>query len=491
MVTRSCLILSKNIFTKNLKKSNLPLLSIKTILKLWKKVNNIKDKYNYLEILFFFISTNIQDICFIINITVKEVNDIINIFYKSQKQYFVLINNFNKYRKKKAKIYNYHDLNYDRIESSSISNNVFNLYYNRFIYRFTRHDFIKIIYSGIFNYSETYSSNNLEYEITITYNPIKNPYTNIPIKKSDLYNFYNFLYYNNHNIPNILKLWYYYDFDVNHLYVNNLTYIIYNTFKIYVRNLNNSKKQEYIKHIIKIISTFLFRYVDIFQLKRNIQNKILDKNTDNIDIFYNNNQDNNLSHIDCYLDCNLKNDINNIYATHSIYDKYICYYLLLVYYSKTNNAKAGLYYKFRLVFEILEDKNIDFLKNYLNCSKLKLSIIVIIQSIINEIYYREYMDILSRDSLNYQTVLYNVHYINSILENLYNNINQQTEYLNTYGITVSEVIVQESKNIIYKYLQYILDNYYVYYSVYYKFIIMLPFLLTSLNCILIIYNLLY
>lgn len=103
MVTRSCLILSKNIFTKNLKKSNLPLLSINTILKLWKKVNNIKDKYNYLEILYFFISTNIQDICGVINITVKEVNDIINIFYKSQKQYFVLINNFNKYRKKKGK----------------------------------------------------------------------------------------------------------------------------------------------------------------------------------------------------------------------------------------------------------------------------------------------------------------------------------------------------------------------------------------------------
>ena len=92
-----------------------------------------------------------------------------------------------------AIIYNDYDLLYNKLD-----NNTFNILIDKFIYKFTYNDFIKIIINNLFNYKlftselDIYLSRS---NSNFLVNPleIKNPYTNIIFNKNILYNFYFFV----------------------------------------------------------------------------------------------------------------------------------------------------------------------------------------------------------------------------------------------------------------------------------------------------------
>jgi len=438
----------KKILKTQIASSNIPLYIKSINYKLIKRIKDTNDKFNYLK--------------FIISQEKLLYNFVEILFYKSQHTYLTLLNYIKIYRIRKAKIYNLYDLNYEKIDTNQI---VFNIYYNRFIYKFTKYDFINIINFGIFNYQDIINNTDINntdintelenFEIILQYNPIKNPYTNLVLDKAIFYNFYNHLRFNNQSIPLILHLMYKYDFNIYNLYIDNSNYIISETFKIYTKNLNKQIKEKYIRHIVKLTSVFLFKYVNITHLKYNITTQILDDNKDKFITIYN---------------------INS-----TIYNKYIYYFLITLYYNKLGNLRSSLLYKFRLVFEIIADENINFLKNYLKYQNTNISILLIMKNNINLIFDNE----ITGQEINLNNnFIYNPININNYINKLFNEIYNHQEFLNKYGIYLDISIIILCKNYVYTIIYKFLNKYYIYYKTYYEIIILIPIILSFLNIML-------
>ena len=133
----------------------------------------------------------------------KENGTIINIFNKSQKIYYIVKKFINNLKKINAKLYNNEDLFGNELNNI----NTFNIYIDKFIYKFTYYDLIKIIKNSLFNYKTDYNENNITNSFCSPLE-IKNPYTNIVLNKNILYNFYLFCKNNKYKITTELDLYY-------------------------------------------------------------------------------------------------------------------------------------------------------------------------------------------------------------------------------------------------------------------------------------------
>lgn len=158
---------------------------------------------------FDFLSKNLDNI--FLDEECKE--DFLNTFCKIQKVY----NGFRRfgylYRLKKAKVQVNTDLYMNTLNENS--KNVFVLYQNKNKYLFAIHDLIKIIKNSICN-SEYFYSKSMT---------CKNPYNNIVINKSSLYNIYFFMRFKFYIIPDYFQLFFLANFDIS-LFERENEYII-------------------------------------------------------------------------------------------------------------------------------------------------------------------------------------------------------------------------------------------------------------------------
>lgn len=179
-------------------------------------INSIKDNknYNFFNILvlcifiqktysiqnkYIFFDETIQNS--FINADIK--NEFLNLFSLFQKTY----NSFSKlatlYKYKKAKIIIEYDLCLNPIKENG--KNIFSLMQNNNKYLFNINDLIKIIHNSIANTSHFFN-NPL---------PIKNPYNNVLINKSTLYNIYFYIRKNTLLNPDLLFYFFKTNFNIN------------------------------------------------------------------------------------------------------------------------------------------------------------------------------------------------------------------------------------------------------------------------------------
>ena len=75
----------------------------------------------------------------------------------------------------------------------------------------------------------------------VLFNHIKNPYTNIPFCKSNLFNIYHTIKRSNHNVPKIFYFLYDVEFNYSKFYSKHKTYIMTQTLKCQFENLMPEK----------------------------------------------------------------------------------------------------------------------------------------------------------------------------------------------------------------------------------------------------------
>ena len=250
----------------------------------------------------------------------------VNIFIRSQKIYNLVREFCNKLKYRCAKIYNNEDLLGNEIDNKL----TFNTYIDKFIYKFTYEDLIKIIKNGLLNYD----SENAGAMITnnfLTPLEIKNPYTNIPFKKHILYNFYMYSKNHKYKIPTYYQMYYESNFELKDLFLLHENYLTLNSIKNYTNSLDNETKYNYLLKSNIIFCDFLTKHFDkivIRYLCAVFKNK-----------FYN-------------LDLSVLSDN---------YNEIIFNYLSLIYYYKCNNSKNFVGYKIKLVMGYLYHKKISFI----------------------------------------------------------------------------------------------------------------------------------
>ena len=360
------------ILTFNILDSDLEINKVKE-LNLTSKIINLFTKYKYYKYK-----------CFL-----GEKNQA-NIFIRSQKIYTLVTIFCNKLKYNCAKIYNKEDLLGNDLDNKL----TFNIYIDKFIYKFTYDDLIKIIKNSLLNYN----SNNIRSNITnitnnfLTLLEIKNPYTNIPLKKHILYNF--FIYCNNYKykIPTYYYLYYKSNFDLKDLFLLHENYLTLNSIKNYINSLDNEIKYNYLLKSNIIFCDFLTKHIDketIRYLCKLYKNKFL-----NLDLSI------------------LDNNFNEI----------IFNYLCLIYYYKCNNSKNFVNYKIKIVMSYLYNKKILFIDDKL-FSNLTTSIII--EKINNKI------ELIILKELDDYNIIYN---IDTIL-----NYQRNNDIINTYTETQSEL----------------------------------------------------
>jgi hypothetical protein len=278
-------------------------------LKLTEKIVDLYTKYKYYKYK-----------CFL-----NHKNEV-DIFIRSQKIYNLVRAFCNKLKYRCAKIYNNEDLLGNEIDNKL----TFNTYIDKFIYKFTYEDLIKIIKNGLLNYD----SENAGAMITnnfLTPLEIKNPYTNIPFKKHILYNFYMYSKNHKYKIPTYYQMYYELNFELKDLFLLHENYLTLNSIKNYTNSLDNETKYNYLLKSNIIFCDFLTKHFDkivIRYLCAVFKNK-----------FYN-------------LDLSVLSDN---------YNEIIFNYLCLIYYYKCNNSKNFVGYKIKLVMGFLYHKKISFI----------------------------------------------------------------------------------------------------------------------------------
>jgi hypothetical protein len=136
----------------------------------------------------------------------QEYKDNFNeLFYKFQKYYWVFSKLAHIYRYKKAKVIINSDLCMNTINEGD--KYVFTLLQNKNKYLFNIHELIKIINSSL-------SHDNYYFIEPL---PIKNPYNNIILNKSSLYNIYFFIRFNTLLSPDLFFYYFNVNFDINQL----------------------------------------------------------------------------------------------------------------------------------------------------------------------------------------------------------------------------------------------------------------------------------
>jgi len=113
------------------------------------------------------------------NETARE--ELFAVFHRIQQTYFVWIRFIKRCKHKMGSLYNNHDLLMNPL--SRTQHNVIEIYHCNKVYLFAAADLINIMNRSL-THSPYFFSNPL---------PIKNPYNNIPFRKSDLYNIYFFI----------------------------------------------------------------------------------------------------------------------------------------------------------------------------------------------------------------------------------------------------------------------------------------------------------
>jgi len=354
-----------NIIALNIKNSNLIKYKEKE-LKLTSKIINLYTKFKYFEV-------NYK--------TFLNNENIVNIFYKSQKIYNLVTLFCNKLKIRSAKIYNSEDLLGNEL------NNIlsFNILIDKFIYKFSYKDLIKIITTNLLNFQQETTRRNITNNFS-TPLEIKNPYTNIPFKKYILYNFYIFCKNNNYKIPIIFQLYYESNFRIKDLFILHENYITLKSIKKYIVSADNQEKYNYLLKSSIIFCDFLTTYFD----KREIK----------------------------YLCAVFKNKIFNLDLSfiNNNFDEIIYYYLVLIYYDSSNNSKFFLCYKMKLIITILFNKKIYFIDNNDTISTIKINDI---HKIINE----NLEIIIIREINNYRLI----NNLDIILQNQRNNEEPEEE----------------------------------------------------------------
>jgi len=90
---------------------------------------------------------------------------LLKLFEESQKIFFILNYNINKYKTSFFISNNKYDLNYDEILFNN--DKVYKLYYNKVTYNFTINDIIMLIKHNIYNYEELNNANNKPLSISL------------------------------------------------------------------------------------------------------------------------------------------------------------------------------------------------------------------------------------------------------------------------------------------------------------------------------------
>lgn len=298
----------------NIIDSNLEINKVKE-LKLTSKIVDTYTKYKYYKYK-----------CFLKN------KNIVDIFIRTQKIFNLVIKFCNNLKYRCAKIYNNEDL----LGNELYNKLTFDIYINKFIYKFTYTDLIKIIKNGLLNYGSCVGSGSDNNGTIITNNfltplEIKNPYTNIPLKKHVLYNFYIFCKNHNYKIPTYFHMYYESNFELKYLFLLHENYLTLNSIKNYINSLDDETKYNYLLKSNIIFCDFLTKHFDkivIRYLCSAYKNKLF-----NLDISI------------------LSDNFNEI-----IYN-----YLCLIYYYKCNNSKNFVAYKIKLVMNYLYNKKILFI----------------------------------------------------------------------------------------------------------------------------------
>ncbi len=293
----------------------------------------------------------------------KEIynnDNIANIFYKSQKTYWIFFLFNLKKQYMNAIIYNDYDLLYNKID-----NNTFNILIDKFIYKFTYNDFVKIIINNLFNYNlftselDIYLSRS---NSNFLVNPleIKNPYTNIIFNKNILYNFYFFCKQKNLHIPNILHLYYKCNFNINKLFLLHENYLTINSVKKYIFSLSNDEKYKYLLKSVFILDQFILTYFDTLSIK--------------------------------YLSADFKEKFfnMNISLIENNFDYIIYNYFMYLYNFKIHNFKNKTKYKLKLIKNLINNKKINFIeKNNKITNLYTTDILDIIKNVEDYIYIKE------------------------------------------------------------------------------------------------------
>ena len=197
----------------------------------------------------------------------KNKEKYIEMFCKTQKLYFFLIRFVNNYYKNKYLVYEC-ETNMNLIPLSEFhSKFTIEICENNTIYKFFIPDLICMWKIALYNQEEMFECPK----------SLKNPYTNISLKKISLYRIYFASLHNNIKIPKIIQYFYECDFNISQLiceysiflrevaiitYVNELPYELYEELSV-------------IKYNFPEITTNLYFYQNISSNYNNIKRKIL------------------------------------------------------------------------------------------------------------------------------------------------------------------------------------------------------------------------
>jgi len=349
---------------------------------------------------------------------------ILNIFYKSVRVYNIIKVFCNKLKYIKSKIYNTEDL-----LGNDIANELtFNIYINKFIYKFTYENFVNIIKSSLFRFNDSNNTNTFSSPLEI-----KNPYTNIPFNKNVLYNFYFYCKKHNYNIPTVYQLYYENNFEIMDLFLHHENYLTINSIKNYIKSLDNETKFNYLIKSLIIFSEFLSKHFDNV-----IINFLCSEFKNN---FYNLDLD------------DIKNEFNQI-----IYN-----YIVAIYYFKTNNSRNFVSYKLKLVMALLMQKKIKFINNkntsYINTRLTIFDIIDTINTDMHIILIRERNDFRLLNNIEIVMARVERESGNNNDDNDENNNDDENENNDSGNENDENKNIIEEKNLLIKHLYKINDMY--------------------------------
>ena len=109
-----------------------------------------------------------------------------------------------------AKIYNNEDLLGNEVNNKL----TFDIYIDKFIYKFTYEDLIKIIKNNLLNYDSDTTGAMITNNF-LTPLEIKNPYTNVYFSKSSLYNIYFKIHDSTFNMPILFERFFQVNFNLD------------------------------------------------------------------------------------------------------------------------------------------------------------------------------------------------------------------------------------------------------------------------------------
>ena len=194
------------------------------------KNNNINDcclyKFYVLNNVLFDISENLSNID--IYITAKKLKDF-------------FIKYLNKKKINKKKIYDIETDLYFKPLNKYPNYQIINILENNTVYKFRLSDIINMWIDSLYNNEDLFAKPT----------KLKNPYTNIPFKKYNLYNIYISIYFSNFTMPDIIQLFCKYNFELDTFLYECYPMIKDNIIKKYVNLASRYDKYEHILNMME------------------------------------------------------------------------------------------------------------------------------------------------------------------------------------------------------------------------------------------------